>query len=131
MKKTLRGRRFLKSVAQYPLSPLMPRSVQTEIPDFTDKWLESSVERTAWWLTQCSSNLVSSRSLRKMGVFAVMAGDFRQSATEERRIGSPETKPSTQKAPISGLISRFLASLAGRRSSWLGREPDRPLSRRS
>ena len=93
-----------------------------ETPDFTNKWLEKTVERTARSPTQCRSNQVSGRSLRKTGIFAEVGGDFRQLAPEERRIGSRETKPSALKAPISGLISRFLASPARRWNAWLGRE---------
>ena len=51
-----------------------------------------------------------------------MTGDFRQLAPEDRRIGSLETKPSAQKARIYFPISRFSASLAERRTGWLGRE---------
>jgi hypothetical protein len=90
-----------------------------ETPDFTNKWLEKTVERTARSPTQCRSNQVSGRSLRKTGIFAEVGGDFRQLAPEERRIGSRETKPSALKAPISGLISRFLASPARRWNAWL------------
>src|ERR1700722_513654 len=81
--------------------------------------LEKTVERTARSPTQCRSNQVSGHSLRKTGIFAEVGGDFRQLAPEERRIGSRETKSSALKAPISGLISRFLASPARRWNAWL------------
>ena len=65
---------------------------------------------------------VSADSLRKTGIFADKAGDFRRFPPQARRTGSPETKSNARKAGISGPFSRFLGSLAERRNGWLGRE---------
>ena len=65
---------------------------------------------------------VSADSLRKTGIFAVKAGDFRRFPPQVRRTGSPETKSNARKAGISGPFSRLLGSLAERRNGWLGRE---------
>jgi hypothetical protein len=65
---------------------------------------------------------VSAESLRKMGIFAVNAGDFRRFPPRDRRTGSTETKPNARKAGIFGLFSRVLGSLAERRNGWLGRK---------
>ena len=65
---------------------------------------------------------VSGDSLRKTGVFADKAGDFRRFPPQVRRSGSPETKANARKAGISGPFSPLLGSLAERRTGWLGRE---------
>ena len=62
---------------------------------------------------------VSADSLRKMGISADKAGDFRQLPPQDRRAGSPETKSNGQKAGISGPFSGFLGSLAERMNGWL------------
>ena len=61
-------------------------------------------------------------SLCKTGIFGGVAGDFRRLAPCNSRFGSPETKSNGRNAGISGPISRFLGSLAERRTAWLGRE---------
>ena len=65
---------------------------------------------------------VSADSLRKTGICADKAGDFRQFPPQDRRTGSPETKPNTRKAGISGPFPRLPGSLAKRRTDWLRRE---------
>jgi hypothetical protein len=92
------------------------------IPDFPNKWPESKVESTARRPTQYRSNLVSAENLLKTGIFADLAGDFRQLAPQDLGIGCLETKTNARKAGISGPISRFLGSLAKRWNAWLGRE---------
>jgi hypothetical protein len=62
---------------------------------------------------------VSADSLRKTGIFADKAGDFRRFPPEDRRTGSPETKSNARKAGISGPFSRFLGSLAESTNGWL------------
>lgn len=62
---------------------------------------------------------VSADSLRKTGIFADKAGDFRRFPPQVRRTGSPETKSNARNAGISGPFSRFLGSLAERRNGWL------------
>ena len=51
-----------------------------------------------------------------------MAGDFRQFAPQDRRIGSPETKSNARNAGITVPISFSLGSLAESLNGWLGRE---------
>ena|ERR1700722_6535065 len=58
-------------------------------------------------------------SLCKTGIFGGVAGDFRRLAPCNSRFGSPETKSNGRNAGISGPISRFLGSLAERRTAWL------------
>jgi hypothetical protein len=65
---------------------------------------------------------VSADSLRKTGISADRAGDFRRFPPQDRPIGSPETKSNTRKARISGPIARRLRSLEDRGNGWLGRE---------
>src|SRR5450631_787905 len=65
---------------------------------------------------------VSSGSLRKTGIFADKAGDFRRFPPQVRQSGSPETKANARKARISGPFSRLLGSLAERGNGWLGRK---------
>lgn len=62
---------------------------------------------------------VSADSLRKTGIFADKAGDFRRFPPQVRRTGSPETKSSERKAGISGPFSGFFGSLAERMNGWL------------
>jgi len=62
---------------------------------------------------------VSADNLHKTGISAGTAGDFRQFAVPRSANGGPETKSHARKAGISGPISRFLGSLAERRSAWL------------
>jgi hypothetical protein len=77
---------------------------------------------------------VSADSLRKTGIFADKAGDFRRFPPQVRRTGIPETKSYARKAGISGPFSRFLGSLPEHRNGWLETEgsnsriPDRTLS---
>ena len=71
---------------------------------------------------QCRSNLLSAESLLKTGIFADVAGDFRQLTPQNQRIGSLETNPNVRKAAIFGHFSYFLGSVAERRNGWLGRE---------
>jgi hypothetical protein len=65
---------------------------------------------------------VSADSLRKTGIFADKAGDFRQFPPPNRRNGSLETKSNARKAGISGPFSRLLGSLAELRTGWLARQ---------
>jgi hypothetical protein len=62
---------------------------------------------------------VSATSLRKTGIFADKAGDFRRFPPRDRQTGGPETKSNARKAGISGPFSRFLGSLAECRTGWL------------
>jgi hypothetical protein len=62
--------------------------------------------------------LVSADSLRKTGIIADKAGDFRRFPPQVRQSGSPETKANAQKAGISDPFSRLLRSLAKTRE-WL------------
>jgi len=62
---------------------------------------------------------VSADSLRKTGIFADKAGDFRQFPPPNRCNGSLETKSNARKARISGPFSRFLGSVAERTNGWL------------
>ena len=79
---------------------------------------------------------VSADSLRRTGIFADKAGDFRRFPLKVGRTGRPETKSNARKAGISGTFSRFLVSPAECRTAWLGREdsnsriPDRTRSLR-
>jgi hypothetical protein len=63
--------------------------------------------------------IVSADSLRKTGIFADKAGDFRRFPPQVRRAGSPETKSNSRNAGISGPFWRFLGSLATRWNGWL------------
>jgi hypothetical protein len=65
---------------------------------------------------------VSADSLRKTGIFADKAGDFRRFLPQDRRTESSETKSNARKAGISGPFSRFLGSLAEHANAWLTRE---------
>jgi hypothetical protein len=62
---------------------------------------------------------VSADSLRKTGIFADKAGDFRRFPPQVRQSESPETKANARKAGIYGPFSRLLGSLAERRNGWL------------
>jgi hypothetical protein len=62
---------------------------------------------------------VSANSLRKTGIFAGRAGNFRRFSPQVRRIGSPETKANARKAGISGPFSRLSGSQAERTDGWL------------
>src|SRR5712672_3558845 len=64
---------------------------------------------------------VSADSLRKTGIFADKAGDFRRFPPQVRRTGGLETKSNARKAGISGALSRFSGSVAKRRNGWLRR----------
>lgn len=63
---------------------------------------------------------VSADSLRKTGIFANMAGDFRRFLPRLRRTRSLETKTIAQKAGISGLFSRLFGSPGERRKGLAG-----------
>jgi hypothetical protein len=65
---------------------------------------------------------VSADSLRKTGISADKAGDFRRLPPQDRRAGSLETKSNARKAGISGPFSGFFGSLTERLNGWLGRE---------
>src|ERR1700675_4975878 len=54
-----------------------------------------------------------------MGIFAVMAGDFRPFRSLARRIGSPETGSNARIPPVSGNLSRRTRKRAERRNGWL------------
>ena len=69
---------------------------------------------------------VSADSLRKTGIFADKAGDFRRFPPPVGKPGVRETKSNARKAGISGPFSRLLGSLAERRTAWLGREGFEP-----
>ena len=58
---------------------------------------------------------VSADSLRKTGIFADRAGDFRQFPPQDRRARSAETKSNARKAGISGPFSCSSGSRAERR----------------
>jgi hypothetical protein len=62
---------------------------------------------------------VSADSLRKTGIFADKAGDFRRFRPQLRRTGSAETISNARKAGISGPFSRSLETLAERMTGWL------------
>ena len=64
--------------------------------------------------------LVSADSLRKTGISAHKARDFRRFPPQHRQTGSRETKSNTRKAGISGPFSRFLELLAEPMNGWLG-----------
>src|ERR1700730_11239865 len=99
--------------------PPSSRSARSEIAAFANKWPETTVERTGWRALQCISNQVSGQSLRKTGIFADAAGDFRELAPQNKGIGSLETKLSARKAAIFGSFSSFLGIVAERRNAWL------------
>ena len=65
---------------------------------------------------------VSADSLRKTGIFADKAGDFRPFPPLGRQSGGPETEATARNAGISGPFSCLLGSLAESRNGWLGRE---------
>ena len=65
-------------------------------------------------------NPVSADSLRKTGIFADKAGDFRRFPPRDRKTGSLETKLKARKAGISGPFSRLLGSLAERTNALAG-----------
>jgi hypothetical protein len=65
---------------------------------------------------------ISADSLRKTGISADRAGDFRRSAPQDPVTVNPETKSITRNAGISGPFSRLLGTLAGRMNAWLGCE---------
>ena len=96
--------------------------MRSETAVYANRRAQIAVERTGWRPLQCISNQVSGQSLSKTGIFADAAGDFRRLAPQNQGIGSLETKSNARKAGISGPISRFFESLAGRRNAWLGRE---------
>jgi hypothetical protein len=102
--------------------PPSSRSARSETAVSANRWAQIAVERTGWRPLQCISNQVSGQSLCKTGIFADAAGDFRRLAPQNQGIGGLETKSNARKAGISGPISRFFESLAGRRNAWLGRE---------
>jgi hypothetical protein len=60
---------------------------------------------------------VSADSLRKTGIFADEAGDFRRFRPQGRR--RLETRANAQKAGIFGRFSRLLGRLAERGNGWL------------
>jgi hypothetical protein len=62
---------------------------------------------------------VSVDSLRKTGIFADLAEDFRRFLPQLRQIRSLETKANARKAAISGLFSRLFGSPVDRRTDWL------------
>jgi hypothetical protein len=71
---------------------------------------------------QSVSNQVSAQSLRKTRIFADAAGDFRQLALQNQRIGILETKSNAQKPAIFGSFLRFLGIVTERRNAWLSWE---------
>jgi hypothetical protein len=87
--------------------------------DFTNEWLEKAVGKHCTMPTQYRSNPVSAQNLRKTGIFAEVARDFRQVAPQNWGIGSLETETNPRKAGISGPISRFPGCLANCRNAWL------------
>jgi len=60
---------------------------------------------------------VSDNSLRKTGIFAGRAGDFRRFPPQDRRTGSPETNRMREK-PVFASIATSLGQL-GRMQEWL------------
>lgn len=54
-----------------------------------------------------------------MGIFADVAGDFRQLAPLNEGFGSPETNAKAQKAHISGVLSGLAVNWTKGRSGWL------------
>jgi hypothetical protein len=77
---------------------------------------------TAASRTQWRSNRVSSESLPKMGIFAVIAGDFSRNSLQVLRFGSSETGAELQKPANSGLFCSLKGSTCGLGTGWLGRE---------
>ena len=65
---------------------------------------------------------VSAEGLRKTGIFAVKAGDFRGFPPWDRRTGSLETSPKPRNAGISGPFAWSCRRPAEPRNGWLGRE---------
>ncbi|XIA63305.1 hypothetical protein ACFIOY_29590 [Bradyrhizobium sp. TZ2] len=62
---------------------------------------------------------VSADSLRKTGIFADKAGDFRPFPPLGEQSDSPETEVAARKAGLSGPFSRFWEHLAERTNGWL------------
>jgi hypothetical protein len=71
---------------------------------------------------QWRSNRVSSESLLKTGIFAVVAGDFSRNGLRVLQFGSSETGAELQKPANSGLFSPLRGTISGFRTAWLGRE---------
>jgi hypothetical protein len=68
------------------------------------------------------SNRVSNENLPKMGIFAVVAGDFSRNSLQVLRFGSSETGAELQKAAKSGPLSPLRGTFSGFQTAWLGRE---------
>ena len=77
-------------------------------------------DRTATVRSAVVIKPVSAHSLSKTGIFAEVAGDFRQFPPPPRRAWSPETNVNARKARISGPFSSLLGSLAENKNVWLG-----------
>src|ERR1700733_13226634 len=83
---------------------------------------ENPTKPTPATLTQCRSNPVSSESLPKTGIFAVVAGDFSRKGLRVLEFGSSETGAELQKPAKSGPFSALRGTFSGFRTAWLGRE---------
>jgi len=65
-------------------------------------------------------------SLRKTGISAGTAGDFRKFEPQDPQVESPATKSNARKTGISGLFAGFLGCLAERRNGWLVQQESNP-----
>jgi hypothetical protein len=89
-----------------------------ELPVQQAKWqafvgiLISTQKLHCLLVRQLLSHRVSSGSLQKTGIFADMAGDFRQLPPRDHQFGRLETKPNARKSPIwrAFLIERKIFS---------------------
>lgn len=65
------------------------------------------------------NQLVSSESLPKTGIFAVVAGDFSRNGQRDLRFGSSETGTELQKPANSGLFWSLRGGVIGFGTAWL------------
>jgi hypothetical protein len=73
-----------------------------------------AVPRTQW-----RSNRVSSESLRKTGIFAIVAGDFCRNGPPVLRLGRSETDTELQKPANSGLFCTLRDEASSLGTAWL------------